>query len=213
MMPFNVLNGDKFYFPIKHSDLNIVKYEVNSFEKIQLKVNSETVVKRAILNIVTVKNLRAAYIFRFQKGKMDWNLYEPKSGPISEKEHRGAIISAIKQMRTGPSPTLKRILTEKHSYIDNTKSIISALEQLQENSEVFVILIFKNVIFICGNYYDETAMIQAMLNFVPNKKSVTRNIKYSHYSNINRLQRLKQDPDLPFKKVDLESFSYMKKVL
>jgi hypothetical protein len=174
--------------PKKQKEILQTEYTLSSPEKIQLKADNETSIKRAILNIVTTKNLRAAHIFEFSKKSVQLNVFEPRADPLNKNEMKGTMVFAMKQVRSEPSSTIKRIAKEPHEYIKDTKPIVHYLEGIDKNSDIFIVLIFNNAVFVTGNTYDESVLIKSIIGFNPSTKS---EYKMTFKIEPNRLERLK----------------------
>jgi hypothetical protein len=132
----------------------------------------EVCMKRCILNLVTIPNLRAAYVFRFNKTHTHWTVFEPPNAPLTQKEVRGALFFTTNEMKRDRGAVFRKIKEKPKVYIRNTKPIIKEIENLSKLQKVFIILVFKNLLFMTGNFYDESAICHALINFTPRKNQM-----------------------------------------
>lgn len=147
-------------------------YELPIAKCVDTSIPIEICLKRCILNLVTIPNLRAAYIFRFNKHHTHWTVYEPPNAPLAQKEVRGALfftMNEMKQMKRSQESMFRNIKEKSKLYIRNTKPIVKEIENISKFQKVFIILVFKNILFMTGNYYDESSLCHALVNFVPRK--------------------------------------------
>lgn len=133
------------------------------------EIQIDVCLKRCILNLVTIPNLRAAYIFRFNKQHTHWSVYEPTHAPLTQKEVRGALFFTMNEMKRNQESMFRNIKEKPKACIKNTRPIIKEIETIGKFQKVFIILVFKNILFMTGNYYDESSLCHALANFVPRK--------------------------------------------
>lgn len=170
MIPFNVMSTDRLNLPhLNRKDYQVSSYVFPAARYAQLKVTSEVSVNRAILNLITVPDLRAAYLFEFKEEQTDWSVYQSNRSPLTEHEVRGAMILAMKQIKQDSYAKLTPTKIRSHSFIHFTKPIIKHLERFVPEDKVLIILIFKDYTMVTGNVYDETTLCRALLKFCPQK--------------------------------------------
>lgn len=103
-------------------------------------------------------------------------MYEPYHSPLTVHEVRGMMVYAIKQFRN-PTFLLSPTNIRSNSFIWSTKPIREYLDSLQQEDKIFIVLTFKDWSYAVGNYYDETTLCRALLEYQPRKaESVMRNV-------------------------------------
>lgn len=151
------------------------RYELPAANSIQLKANNEVSIQRSILHLITTPELRAAHVFHFKDGCTDWRVFEPYQSPLTSYEVRGAMVYAIKQFRE-PTFLLSKTKIRATSFIRSVNRIVQYLESFKQKDKIYIILIFKHWSYAIGNYFDETSICQALLEYRPRKpESVIRN--------------------------------------
>jgi hypothetical protein len=143
-------------------------YKLPPMNSVQLKADNELSIKRSILHLVTIPKLRSAHIFHFKENETEWRVYEPHRAPLAHHEVRGTMVYAIKQFRN-PEFLLTNTKIRSNSFIQSVKPIIEYLESLDHQDKIYIILVFKNFSYAIGNYFDETAACQAILDYRPRK--------------------------------------------
>lgn len=189
----NVMATDKLefpYIPIKNHRHS--QYQLSSMRNVRLKVDSKTSIQGSILHLITIPDLRAALIFHFQDTGTIWNVFEPYRAPLTKDEVRGALVLAIQQFRE-PAHSFVQTRMKSSSFVHSTKPIIQYLESLQLRDKVYIILVFKEVSFFIGNYFDETAACQAMVEYCPQKvETVIRTMEDNYLNRQHHLQILEK---------------------
>lgn len=142
-------------------------YKLPKANPVVAGISIEVCLKRCILNLVTIPNLRAAYVFRFNKEETHWTVYEPTNAPLTQNEVRGALFFTMSQMKKDRNAMFRNIKEKTKAYIRNTKPIIKEIENIGKFQKVFIIFVFKNLLFMTGNFYDESSLCHALVNFSP----------------------------------------------
>jgi hypothetical protein len=169
LIPFNVMATDKLNLPyLNHNDVCCTSYTFPAYSpSVQLKAANRISINRAILNLITVRHLRAAHIFQFKDGSTEWTVYDSKENPLEQHEVRGSVVWAIQQVKSHSASALSPVSIDSQSFVHSTKPIIRKLESFSPDDKVFIILVFKDCAIATGNYFDETALCRALLNFSP----------------------------------------------
>jgi hypothetical protein len=164
------------------ADLNLPKFKNESYAKqiyklpktkpVSTSTSMEICLKRCILNLVTIPNLRAAYVFQFNKNETHWTVYEPTNAPLTQNEVRGVLFFTMSQMKKDRNVMFRHIKEKSKVYIQNTKPIIKEIENIGKSQKVFMIFVFRNLVFMTGNFYDESLLCHALVNFTPRKVQI-----------------------------------------
>lgn len=174
------------------------RYELPSANCIQLKVDNEVVIQRSILHLVTTPELRAVHTFHFKEDHTEWNVFEPYQSPLSIQEVRGMMVYAIRQFRD-PTFLLTQTKIKSNSFIRSAKPIIHYLESLHPEDKIYIILIFKYWSYAIGNYFDETSICRALLEYRPRKaESVIRNMGKDNHLFIPKTEDRNQPKSVRF---------------
>lgn len=168
---------DKLNIPVViPQDSKCNQYDLPATNCVQLKADNRISIQRSIIHLITIPKLRAAHVFRFKEDRTEWKFYEPYHAPLSVSEVRGTMVYAIKQFRE-PEFLLTKTKIKSHSFIRSNVPIIKYLESLSKEDKVYIILVFENWSYAIGNYFDETSICRALLQYRPRKVgSVIRNM-------------------------------------
>ncbi|PGQ88212.1 hypothetical protein [Priestia megaterium] len=168
MIPFGVMDSKKLGLPI-------IPVEDTKFKKVSFRLsgglemvdNNEICIKRAVVQLMTVQGLRAAHIFHYKSGEVDWYRFEPSLCSLNQAEINGHMIFAIQAMKAGEMTPCFQIESIKKPLVKQTSQIIKFLNGFQVTDRIFVVLVFKDRIFATGNYFDESTLCKAIVDFEP----------------------------------------------
>lgn len=170
MIPFAVMRSEAIGLPTVNPSEVLIKKTTFPFDS-GLKLNDSCVmsVRRAMVQLVTTKELRAAHVFRYgENGEVEWHLFESAEQPLNQAEINGHMIFAIQSIKQGNLTSLVEIeCTKRH--IQNKNPVRRFLETIDETESVFIILILKDKAFCVGNYFDESTLCNAIVNFIPSE--------------------------------------------
>lgn len=152
------------------------KYELPAAHCVQTKADNGIDIRRSILHVITTPKLRAIHIFCFKEDKTEWTFFEPYTAPLSTAEVRGMMVYGIKQFRE-PSFLLSETRIKSDSFIEKIGGIADYLDSFKPDDKIYIIMTFKNWSYATGNYFDETSLCRAILQYQPRKVSgVIRNV-------------------------------------
>lgn len=185
MIPLNAMATDKLDIPYLHHDVFTTTQFLPAANCVQLKADNIISINRSILNILTIPDLRAVHIFQFHEGKTDWTIYDNRHSPLTINEVKGTMVFAIQQVKYGLSATVEPVKIKSQSFIRSTKTIIKHLEQFQPEDKILIVSVFKTHALTAGNYFDETTLCRALLNYEPRKsdrviRKVSRSVVNRH---------------------------------
>lgn len=164
MRPFNVMNSKVVGLPSKtKKELAYHKQVYPSVEPVQLKSSNEDTIKRAVLHLTVMKGLRAAHIFTYEENETIHEMYEPSHSPINQHELRGAMVYAIHCVRNYWNSHLLKIKPTDKGLAFDTQEVADHLQRIPKDKKIFVVLVFSNYFFCCGDYYDDTPLTQSMV--------------------------------------------------
>jgi hypothetical protein len=170
MIPMNVMTTKKLNLPyLVSGGVNKRTITLPAARCIQMKANNEIPIKRTILNLITTPHLRSLQVFHFRETETSWTIYDPENHPLNHNEVKGAMVLAIQGVKSDTVNTLKNIDVPSNGYVQSTKTIIRHLESFSRDDKIFIVALFKQHFFSIGNYYDESTLCRALLNFRPRK--------------------------------------------
>lgn len=167
MIPFSVLTSKTAGLPVIHADATHKQETTFPLSGgMQLSESNEMALKRAQLCLVTTRELRAAHIFLYKNDTVKWHLFEPSDQPLNQAEINGHMMFAMQSMKEGELTAFQIIenLPKKHM---RTKPVIEFLNRIGDSERIYVVFVFRDMVFTTGNYFDESTMCQTIMNFVP----------------------------------------------
>jgi len=166
MIPYNVLASIPLPF-ITYSkltkDVKELPYKVNMMQEAE---DNQLDIRRSILNLHTISNFRAAFIFEQQEESVTCTRFEPFRHPLSTIEARGMLTLTMQELKQAPE-CLKKIRGDRTECIKRPKKVIQYLKGVDPATPIFILLVFENFLFATGTFYNETTLCQALVTFCP----------------------------------------------
>ena len=186
MKAMKVMASDKCNLPPAHrKGLNHIRNSLPRHAGIKWADESQLVKKRIDLNLLTLTDLRAAYLFKYKEGSVESHMFEPSHDPLSTKEVKGHMAFAINAIQAGQLNTTALIKTKHNRYIRKRSEIKKCFGQLSDNDSFYAILVFSNVIYAGGNHFDISTLCNMIVN---HKESKSLNkYKWPEPDRFNRL--------------------------
>lgn len=175
MIPFAVMNPDRLNIPQVAKEINRKTLTFPIKGGIRLS-NCELAMKRALLHMVTVQDIRAVHVFHYKNSFADWHfadwhLFEPNAEPLNQAEINGHMIFAIESMKKGELSSVLSIEGTERKLIKNKQPIIHFLRNFKVEDSVFIVIITRYTAFASGNFFNESALCRALLSHETTEKT------------------------------------------
>lgn len=188
MIPFAVMSTEKLGLPdinISNEEEKVVTFPLGGGAGSNL--GNGMAVKTAVLNLWAFKKeLRAAHIFRFKKETVDWHLFEPSNDPLNQYELNGQMMFSIRAIQQTDFQSEMIIEPSEKKFINKRGKLHRALASIQPEDQVYIVLVFKDLIIAGGNYFDESTLCKAIVHHKP---SIKKNKVYT-WLHGDKMQRL-----------------------
>ncbi|MEH7510701.1 hypothetical protein V7159_23960 [Priestia megaterium] len=171
MIPYAVVDTKQLGVPVVRKNKSV--YQKRSFRLssgLEMFDSNEICIRRAMVNLITVWGLRAAHIFHYKSGIVDWHMFQPSSSPVNQAEINGHMIFAIQAMKAGEMAPCLQIDSTKKALLTNKADVMDLLNGFHSEDRIFIVLIFNDRAFATGNYFDESTLCKAIVNYQPPKE-------------------------------------------
>ncbi|MED4068715.1 hypothetical protein [Priestia megaterium] len=172
MIPYAVVDTKQLGVPVVRKNKSV--YQKKSFplsSGLEMFDSNEICIRRAMVNLITVWGLRAAHIFHYKSGAVDWHMFQPSSSPVNQAEVNGHMIFAIQAMKAGEMAPCLQIDSSKKALLTNKADVMDLLNGFHSEDRIFIVLIFNDRAFATGNYFDESTLCKAIVNYQPPKEN------------------------------------------
>lgn len=172
MIPYAVVDTKQLEVPVARKNKSV--YQKKSFSLssgLEMFDSNEICIRRAMVDLITVRGLRAAHVFHYKSGSVDWHMFQPSSSPVNQAEVNGHMIFAIQAMKAGEMAPCLQIDSTKKALLTNKADVMDLLNGFHSEDRIFIVLIFNDRAFATGNYFDESTLCKAIVNYQPPKEN------------------------------------------